>query len=373
MVDETNLSIESEVATAEQSSNAKERQKAKRKPSPRKNFPSNTIEESRKVAELIKSNNGGNPWNTDQLAKALGYSKSTHDFFYIVAASRDYGFTLGSSSTENIELTDLGKNLVYATSSEVIAQSLSKAFNNIEKLKSVYEYYRGTEPENVEFFKNALLTKFSILDEFHDDFLRIYRANVDYVKQFQSASSDKKKTATALITTSPSTSLTKKSESGGLDESDSQKSLFVIMPFTEKTGKYDIGFFNEVFLNLIVPAAKMANMKALTAKKEGSDIIHATIGKQIRKADIILADLTEHNPNVLFELGLAIMMRKQIVLIRAKGTLAIFDVDNVMRVWDYDSRLWPSLIEKDIPELAKNLSTLAGPTEKTYYDIFLGD
>lgn len=361
------------MATVEHPNNVQDKKRAKRKSSPQKNFPSNTIEEARKVAELIKSNNGGNPWSTDQLAKALGYSKSTHDFFYIVAASRDYGFTLGSSSTVNIELTDLGKDLVYATSSEVSAQSVSKAFNNIEKFKSVYEYYGGSEPENEEFFKNALLTKFSILDGFHDCFLRIYRANVNYVKQFQSSSFDKKKAASTLASTSPGTSPTRKPEPGGHEESDSQKSLFVIMPFTEKSGKYDFGFFNEVFCNLVVPAAKMANMKALTAKKEGSDVIHATIGKQIRKADIILADLTEHNPNVLFELGLAIMMRKQIVLIRAKGTLAIFDVDNVMRVWDYDSRLWPSLIEKDIPELAKNLSTLAGPTDKTYYDIFLGD
>ncbi len=370
MVEETDLSTEPDVTAAVV---AQDKQKSKRKPSLRKRFPSNTIEEARKVAELIKSNNGGNPWSTDQVAKALGFSKGTHEFFYIVAASRDYGFTLGSRDTANIELTDLGKNLVYATSNEVIAQSVISAFNSIEQFKSVYDFYNGSEPENEMFFKNALLTKFGVPEELHSDFLRIYRANVNYVKHFQPTVNEKKGAAATSIPTASDISQTRKPESSGHEESDPQKSLFVIMPFTEKTGKYDIGFFNEVFCNLIIPAAKMVNMKATTAKKEGSDVIHATIGKQIRKADIILADLTEHNPNVLFELGLAIMMRKQIVLIRAKGTLAIFDIDNVMRVWDYDSRLWTSLIQKDIPELAKHLSVLAGPADKTYYDLFLGD
>ena len=43
--------------------------------------------------------------------------------------------------------------------------------------------------------------------------------------------------------------------------------------------------------------------------ENGSDIIHSTIVKAINNAEIIMADLTEHNPNVLFELGIAIALK----------------------------------------------------------------
>jgi hypothetical protein len=33
----------------------------------------------------------------------------------------------------------------------------------------------------------------------------------------------------------------------------------------------------------------------------------------------VLADLTEHNPNVLFELGLRMAVNKPIALVKAKG------------------------------------------------------
>jgi hypothetical protein len=46
---------------------------------------------------------------------------------------------------------------------------------------------------------------------------------------------------------------------------------------------------------------------------------------------------------------------KPTALIRAKGTSAIFDVDNLLRVLDYDSNLWPSTIESDVPRLTNHI------------------
>jgi hypothetical protein len=44
---------------------------------------------------------------------------------------------------------------------------------------------------------------------------------------------------------------------------------------------------------------------------------------------------------------------KPVVLIKAKGTRAIFDVDNMLRVYEYEPSLWPSTVEIDIPNLAQ--------------------
>jgi hypothetical protein len=46
---------------------------------------------------------------------------------------------------------------------------------------------------------------------------------------------------------------------------------------------------------------------------------------------------------------------KPTALVRAKGTGAIFDVDNLLRVLDYDPNLWKSTIEADLPRLTNHI------------------
>jgi len=42
-------------------------------------------------------------------------------------------------------------------------------------------------------------------------------------------------------------------------------------------------------------------------------------------------------------------------VIRAKGTAAIFDVDSLLRVLDYDPNLWKSTIESDVPKITNHI------------------
>ncbi|WP_375784976.1 hypothetical protein ACE10Z_36140 [Bradyrhizobium sp. Pha-3] len=94
---------------------------------------------------------------------------------------------------------------------------------------------------------------------------------------------------------------------------------FAIMPFGEREASRSKGFFDEVLKALIAPAGRDAGFEVITANREGSNVIHATIVNQLLDADLVVADLTENNPNVLFELGLRIAEDKPIALIRSKG------------------------------------------------------
>ena len=111
-----------------------------------------------------------------------------------------------------------------------------------------------------------------------------------------------------------------------------------------------------------------------TARRQGSDLIHHTIIRELLSADLVLADLTEHNPNVLFELGMRIAENKPVVLVRATGTGNIFDVDHVLRIQDYSPNLWPSTVAHDLPELEAHVR--AGwenrDATETYRNILLG-
>jgi nucleoside 2-deoxyribosyltransferase len=124
------------------------------------------------------------------------------------------------------------------------------------------------------------------------------------------------------------------------------------MPFVERDeDRYATGFFKEVLASLFTPAIIGAGLQVRTAQRQGSDLIHSTIINELLEADLVLADLTEHNPNVLFELGMRIAENKPVVLVRAKGTGRIFDVDHVLRFEEYSPNLWSSTVADDKPRL----------------------
>lgn len=339
--------------------------KGKRVSRPTKPFPSYNLEEALKIPQSIAKNNAGNPWGSDQIAAAVGMSKKSSVFYYFTTASRDYGMTTGTGRGKAMELTALGRKLVYPVNSEEESAALLQAFLNVDIFQKVYGYYKGDVLPEQRFVCNTLQENFGLDAVHHEEFLRVYSANIEFLKKKSAMTS----APTFLQQEEPSAQKLIMEQS---DVSQLQASkLFVIMPFSEKTGKYPEGYFDEVFSSLIVPAASQAGYVAETANKSGSDIIQKTIVSNIYHAELILADLTEHNPNVLFELGLAIAFKKKVAIIRAKGTNPIFDVDHSMRVLDYSPNLWKSTLEMDVTKLAQHLETSALSDESTYLDIFL--
>ncbi|BEM14632.1 hypothetical protein LZ335_07375 [Serratia marcescens] len=342
----------------------KARKPRKKATKPKRDFPQYSLEDCRKIADCLKEFNAGNPWAPGEVAKALGLGKGPN-FFYMTASARDYGITVGTRDTSKIELTELGKSLVYPKSQEEEGNAILSSFLNIDLFKKVYDYYQGGNLPEIEYLKNTLKTEFGIDDQLQDDFYNLYQQNLKYVREKVaredsiSTNSVNDKTATA-------------SSSIMLGESQGQSKLiaFVAMPFSEKTSNYPHGYFDEVLKHLITPSAVKAGFNAKTAKKAGSEVIQSTIVNDLDAADLVIVDLTEHNPNVLFELGMRIAFSKPVCLIRAKGTAPIFDIDHMLRVYDYNPCLWPSTLESDIPQLSEHIKeTWINRRERSYLDI----
>lgn len=349
-------SLQSE--NTEQSASSKKKHKSGR---PIRPFPQFSIKEAMEVPKVIGANNAGNPWAVEHIAAALNTAKGTTRFFYLTSASRDYGFTLGTSKAKLIELSPQGRKLVFPATENDETQAITQAFYNIDIFKKVYEYYNnGASLPEDKYLCNTLKEIFGIDASYHQDFISIFKDNLDLIAQIGCIES-----FPAISHQAPDLSEVEVQNRGENGE------LFVIMPFSEKTPDYAKGYFDEVYSSLLVPATLEAGLTPKTAKRSGSDIIHSTIVSDIYNAQIVLADLTEHNPNVLFELGLAIAFKKRVVLIRAKGTPAIFDVDNLMRVYDYDRNLWKSTIERDVPNLCKHIQAALQTEGTMYLDILL--
>ncbi len=324
-------------------------------------FPQYSIREAMKIPQIIGLKNAGNPWSPENVANALDTSPQNNSFFYLSSASRDYGFTTGTSRAKTIELTALGRKLAFPESSDDESTSIFRAFSNIEVFKNVFDYYQESKFPEDKYLCNTLKESFDVDSTYHKEFLDIFKDNLKLINE---------KGYYATKVPRPTTSTTQRNPVQE-ENTKGDKEIFVIMPFSEKTNDYPKGYFEEVYSSLFVPAAAEVGFTAKTAKRSGSDVIHSTIVNDIYKADIVLADLTEHNPNVLFELGLAFAFKKKVALVRAKGTVAIFDVDNLMRVYDYDKNLWKSTIERDIPNISKHLESTMQSEGSLYLDLLL--
>jgi hypothetical protein len=331
----------------------KGRVKDAKKAAPRRPYPRVTLEEALRIPSALKLKNGGNPWPPADLAAAVGLSHKNPEFFYMAAASRDFGFTEGSRDTDLIALTEFGRDVVYAPSKPEEEAKLREALLKVEVFRKVLEYYKGANLPEMQYLGNTLSREFNLDPSFHEEFSKLFRENCAFLKIGSGFAVDQP--------IQPSGPSVYESRDGAstvvLAEPKSQTGLkcFAAMPFRERESTRSKGFFDEVLRALIAPAGRDAGFEVSTANREGSDVIQSTIVNQLLDADLVIADLTENNPNVLFELGLRIAEDKPVALIRSKGTPAIFDVDNMLRVYEYDPNLWTSTIEHDRPKLTDHI------------------
>jgi len=320
------------------------------------NFPRRTLEQALRVPRALREFNGGNPWPPDRVADALGLGAKGGNFFYLSAASRDYSLTEGSRDTTEISLTELGRQAAYPASDQQESDAHLQAFLHVESFRRVLEHFGGNNLPERRFLDNTLEQTFGIDPTFHDEFVDLFDKNcrflgigAEYRGQVVQRTGGATARSTVATTGSGSVTVAKP------ENADEAAVCFVIMPFTERDDRHETGFFEEVLERVFTPAAMEAGFRVATAQRQGSDVIQSTIVNDLLQADLVLADLTEHNPNVLFELGMRMHEEKPVALVRAKGTGPIFDVDNMLRVEDYNPNLWSSTVERDVPRLTRHI------------------
>jgi len=332
---------------------SKRRAKSEKKAQPRRPYPRVTLEVALRIPLALKTKNGGNPWPPADVAAAVELSHKNPEFFYMAAASRDFGFTEGSRDTDLISLTEFGRDVAYAPSKPEEEAKLREALLKVEIFRKVLEYYKGANLPEMQYLGNTLTREFNLDPSFHEEFSKLFRENCAFLKIGSGFADDQPSPEAGARVDESRTDVSTivlaepKSETG--------LKCFAAMPFRERESTRPKGFFGEVLRALIAPAGRDAGFEVSTANREGSDVIQSTIVNQLLDADLVIADLTENNPNVLFELGMRVAEDKPLALIRAKGTPAIFDVDNMLRVFEYDPNLWTSTIEHDRPKLTDHI------------------
>jgi primosomal replication protein N len=107
---------------------------------------------------------------------------------------------------------------------------------------------------------------------------------------------------------------------------------FVLMPFAET--------FQPIYEDTIKPSIQRQGLRCLRADEiRGTNLITRDIWEMINRARIIIADLTDQNPNVFYEVGLAHAIGKDVLLLTQTMTDVPFDM-KTMRciVYSYTPR-----------------------------------
>lgn len=141
-----------------------------------------------------------------------------------------------------------------------------------------------------------------------------------------------------------------------------KEKCFVIMPISDQ-GDYTIGHFTKVYEQIIKPSIEEAGYEAY--RVDENNICDSIIGKifdAIQECPMAVCDLSNRNPNVLYELGLRQAYDKPVVLIQDDKTDKIFDVSGISTVFYKSARLYEDVIEARTKIKEAILSTKEGKT-----------
>ena len=140
------------------------------------------------------------------------------------------------------------------------------------------------------------------------------------------------------------------------------KTCFVIMPI----GEYNTAYFRqflEIYEDIFIPAIRKAGYIPIRADEEKAcNVIQCDIIQRIIESDMVLCDLSNRNPNVLYELGIRQAFDKPVVLVQQENTERIFDI-SIIRTIDYDKNLNQRKVKENIDVISKAIIETAKQTK----------
>lgn len=108
---------------------------------------------------------------------------------------------------------------------------------------------------------------------------------------------------------------------------------FVAMPISTRAAEAeaygDEDHWLHVMESLFVKAIETAGFRVIRPVAQGSHLIHGLIIRHLSEADLVLCDLSSHNPNVFFELGVRTSLNRPIALVRDERTELPFDTSGI--------------------------------------------
>lgn len=119
------------------------------------------------------------------------------------------------------------------------------------------------------------------------------------------------------------------------ESTDSMRKCFVVSPIGD-AGSDIRKNADQLYQHIIKPVCEKCGFEAKRVDDfNTSDSITQDILDALNEYDLVIADLTGHNPNVFFEIGYRTKSQKPIIHLKRKGETLPFDV-SAIRTFEYD-------------------------------------
>jgi hypothetical protein len=325
-------------------------------------YPKHSILGCIRVPQAIIDQNAGEAC-TDR--EGAGYAKIgwTGDLAVEISSAIKYGL-LERPSAGHIKPTDLVRKIVRPHDPKDKLAALRQAAMNAPVISEVYTKYRSENLPDTEFLVNTLVDSFNVPREQVDEFIGVFTTTLKEAELLEELSNGKLR---VLDVSSPADTGTQvgqeqiKKLSKGLTVA-ADDTCFVMMPFAIPVG----GYYDSIYK----PAIEKAKLKADRADADlySTGKIIDQIWNGITSARVLLAELTNRNANVLYELGLAHALHKPVILVCSKANEGDvpFDLRHVRVIYyDKDDPFWGTkLLEK----VAENiLSVMQEPKDAVLF------
>ncbi len=325
-------------------------------------YPKDPVLDCLRIPQAIIDQNAGESC-TDREGAAYAKIGWTGEVSVKISSALKYGL-LERPSPGQIKPTDLTRKIVRPQDPKDKLNALRQAVMNAPVISDVYTKYRSENLPDTEFLVNTLVDSFNVPREQVAEFIKVFTETLKEAELLEELSSGKFR---VLDVSSPADTTTQVGEeqikklSKGLTVS-ADDACFVMMPFVNPIGAY----YNSIYK----PAIEKAKLKADRADADlyGTGKIIDQIWKGITSARVLLAELTNRNANVLYELGLAHALHKPVILVCSKANEedVPFDLRHVRVIYyDKDDPFWGTkLLEK----VAENiLSVMQDPKDAVLF------
>lgn len=144
-----------------------------------------------------------------------------------------------------------------------------------------------------------------------------------------------------------------------------KEKCFVMMPFTTPAKYQDVDHFEKIYDQIFVPAIRKAGYEPHRVDQDKiCDSIIGKIFESVRTCPMALCDLSNRNPNVLYELGLRQAYNMPVVLVQDDITERIFDVSGLSTITYNNHRLIEN-VEDAIEAISEAIIQTKEGKEKT--------
>lgn len=115
------------------------------------------------------------------------------------------------------------------------------------------------------------------------------------------------------------------------------KTCFIVSPIGEEESEVRKRA-DQLFKYILSPVCDECEFKIIRVDKlNQADTITQTILDNLRNSELVIADITGHNPNVFFEIGFRASTGRPIIHLKEKGEKIPFDISGI-RTFEYDLR-----------------------------------